>query len=117
MKKFVFLATFLAIITITNFLHAERVGKPGMIKFGLNADESKLFRISLKVDVVHRFIGSGTGGEVNYYVYDPNGTRVAYDMEDGSDCNIEFVPKLPGYYYLLAKNYSDDSATVVVRTN
>lgn len=117
MKKFLFITTFFAIITITNFLHAERVSGPGKIEFTLEGVESKIFKVNLKADVVHRFIGAGQGGEVNYYVYDPNGSRVAYDMEDGSNCNIEFTPKLPGYYYLMAKNYLEETSTIVIRTN
>lgn len=116
-NKIIFILILLCIVFNTTSSSAERVDGPGIISFTLGADGKKLYKINLKVDKVHRFIGVGRGGQVDYYVYDANGKGVANDMEMGSDCNIEFTPKLPGYYYFLAKNYSDESSTIVVRTN
>ena len=116
-NKSLFTLSLLCVCLYSSPSSAERVEGPGVISFSLGADDKKLFKINLKVDKVHRFIGAGKGGQVDYFVYDANGTGVANDMEMGSDCNIEFTPKLPGYYYFLAKNYSDDSSTIVIRTN
>lgn len=116
-SKFIFISIFLCCIFYPPFSFGERVEGPGYIKFTLQPQEQKTFRINLKVNVVHRFIGVGKGGIVNYYVYDGNGRKIAHDMEIGSDCNIEFTPKLPGLHYFTAKNWGDDSSEIEIRTN
>lgn len=117
MKKILLILSLLCVSLYTPNLQAERVGGPGVITFEIKGDEEKLFSLYLKPDMVHRFIGRGDTGQVNYYVYDPNNKLVVADMEMGSDCNLEFIPKLPGKYHLLASNYSDATVSVVVRTN
>ena len=117
MKKLLFISVLCSMFFYSHRSTAERVGGPGIIEFSLEPDEEKIFRVNLKVDKPHIFIGAGHGGHVDYFVYNANGTLIASDTADGSDCNIEFVPKLPGYHLFLAKNWSDDPSEIVVRTN
>ena len=117
MKKLLFISVLCSLLFYSHHSTAERVGGPGIIEIHLDPDEEKIIRINLKVDKVHRFIGAGHGGDVDYFVYNGNGTLIADDLELGSDCNIELTPKLPGYHLFKAKNYGDDPSEIVVRTN
>lgn len=117
MKKLLSLAILFAIVFYSHGSIAERVQGPGLITTSLPPKEKQYFKILLKEDKVARFIGIGDGGIVDYFAYDPNGTLIASDTEPNNNCNIEFVPKLPGYHFFMVKNYGDSISEIVVRTN
>lgn len=117
MKKLIIIPILLSLFLYSHNLSAERLQGPGLIQMILEPGDRKYYKISLKPDRIARFIGHGKGGYVDYFVYDPNGVLIADDTNPGSDCDIEFTPKLPSYYYFMAKNYGKTSSDIVVRTN
>lgn len=117
MKKLIIIPIILSILFFIKPSSAEAEVGPRLMRLVLPGNSNKHYKIPFKVDKVARFIGAGEGGQTDYFVYNPNGTLIAYDLTLGSNCNIEFVPNLPGFYYILMKNYSSDPSDIVVRTN
>jgi hypothetical protein len=117
MKKIFSICLLLALLTNHSNSFANRKEGPGIIDGTLGPYEDKVYSINLVGDSKTYFIGSGDGGQIDYWLYDPNGKLVAYDLKLRSNCDITYYARIPGTYYLLVKNYSKEKASYEVRTN
>jgi hypothetical protein len=116
-KKTLLCVVVLLLILLSADSFAGRVEGPGIIKANLKPDQEAVYALNVKSDNTISFVGIGQGGQVNYFLYDPNYKLIAYDLTTGSDCNISYFAKIPGKYYLEADNYGTTIAKLVIKTN
>lgn len=118
MKKILILLSIMFCAAISNLSNAGRLEGSGSMKLTLKPDQIKIYNVNLIGNELTHVQCSGVGGEVDYYLYDPNGKLIDYDKELGSNCNIKVNIINSGKYYLKVDNLSDDeSASIKIIIN
>jgi hypothetical protein len=101
-----------------SMVYAGAVGGPKVQVTSVRAYSNDVFKVYFHAWEQATVVVRGDGDtDLDLFVYDENGNLVASDTGVTDDCEVRWVPKWTGLFYIKVVNRGPVSNTYVIQTN